>query len=268
MTISMDPIIFNVGSHSIGWHGVMMVIGIVVATLLTGRLASKEGIKREDVYTAALWIVIFGLIGARLSHVIDEFEYYRDDISQILAIWEGGMGWYGGLIGGIIGGVVYSKLYKIPLGKLADAVAIGGFLGLAIGRIGCTINGDSYGIVTSLPWGLTYTHPDAYADPFSMPGHPAPVYEIIWILVIVTVLFRFRGRLKPPGSSFLLMLALYSFGRFFISWVRDEPAVLGPLHQAHIISLALFTIAVAFLVYRKVHLVKLEPAEEATDCNV
>ena len=314
MTIGVDPVIFNIGSQAIGWHGVMMVTGIIVAILLAGRLAAKEGISPQAVYTSAFWIVLFGFIGARLTHVIDEFDYYSDHLAQIFAIWEGGLGWYGGYIGGMVGGVLYTKFAKIPLGKYADALAIAVILGLAIGRLGCTTNGDAYGTETSLPWGLTYTHPNAYADLF-VAGHPAPVYEIIWIfslstalwavsgrklpsiwlgvlgvafvivlnlivsgglwtqfwvtmlgiavvtvlsIIVFIVLSKLRGWLSPPGSLFLTTVAMYSLGRFFISWVRAEPAVLGPLHQAHLFSIILFVGSLAFLAYRKVHLVKRE----------
>ncbi|MFC1924007.1 prolipoprotein diacylglyceryl transferase [Chloroflexota bacterium] len=263
MTIDIDPDIFSIGSHATGWHGVMMVLGIIVAVLLAARLAVKEGISSQAVYTSAFWIVICGLIGARLTHVIDDFDYYRNHLTQIFALWEGGMGWYGGFIGGILAGVVYAKVNKISVGKFADIVGLGVMLGLAIGRIGCTINGDAYGSPTSLPWGLTYTHPDAFADPF-VAGHPAPVYEIIWLLAIFAVLWKLRGRLIPPGSLFLVTVALYSFGRFFISWARAEPDVLGPLHQAHIISIVMFVGALAFLAYRGVSWAKPGSAGEVT----
>ena len=129
----------------------------------------------------------------------------------------------------------------------------GVILGLSIGRIGCTVNGDSPGTATSLPWGFTYTHPDAFSPPW--PTHPAAVYEILWNMVILMVLWRWWKRLSPDGSLFLVMLAAYSFGRFWISWMRDEPAVFGPLHQSHVISLLLFVIAVGLLAYRKARLV-------------
>ena len=258
MTIGTNPIIFSIGSTEIGWHGILMVIGIVIATLLSAHLAVKKGIKAEAIYTSAFWIVLFGLLGARLTHVIDEFSFYSDNPSQILAFWEGGLGWYGGLLGGIAGGVVYAKLDKIPLGKFADVVGIGVILGLSIGRIGCTINGDSPGTKTSLPWAFTYTHSDAFSPPW--PTHPAPVYEIILCLIIFGILWKLRETLKPDGSLFLLMLAMYSFGRFFISWVRAEPSVLGPLHQSHIISILIFAAAISLLAYQKVKLVKKEPA--------
>lgn len=319
MNIGIDPNIFDIGSRPIEWHGVLMVLGIILAVLLSGRVAAKKGIAPEAVYTSAFWIILFGLIGSRISHVIDDFSKYSAHPADMLAIWEGGMGWYGGLLGGIIGLVVYTKLAKIPLGKFADTVAIGGALGLAIGRLGCTTNGDAYGTTTSLPWGLTYTHLDAYAWPLFEPGHPAPVYEIIWIFGICIALWALSGRkipaiwlggigaavviylnfivsagigtrlwvytlaialviviaiivylalsklrswLNPPGSLFLATVALYSFGRFFISWVRGEDTVLGPLHQSHIFSIILFVVCVAFLAYRKGHFIEPEAMPE------
>lgn len=257
ITIGIDPDIFYIGSHAIGWHGVLMVLGIIVAVLLTLRLAKRAGISEESIFTSAFCIVIFGLIGARLVHVLDNLDLYGDDPASIFAFWEGGLAWYGGLVGGFLGGAVYAWVGKLSLARLADTVAPGVVLGLAIGRIGCTINGDAAGTPTSLPWGFVYTNPNSFA-PLGIATHPAPVYEILWNMAVFGLLWWLKGRLKPDGSLFLVMLAAYSFGRFFISWVRDEPAVLGSLHQAHIISLALFVIAVALLFYWKVTLVKPE----------
>ena len=243
-----------------------MLVGIVVATWLTMRLAVRSGISAEFVYISAFWIVLLGLVGARVIHVLDNLDVYGDDPGRILAFWKGGLSWYGGLLGGLVGGFVSTRINKMSLWRFADVVAPAGILGLSIGRIGCTINGDAYGTPTGLPWGLVYTHPDAYADLF-VAGHPAPVYEIIWNLMVFGILWRLKGRLKPDGSLFLAMVAMYSFGRFFISWVREEPAVLGPLHQAHIISLVLFVGAVALLAYWRVRWVRPETPEEISSGN-
>ena len=263
ITICFDPLIWDIGSSSVGWHGLLMMLGIVVATWLTVRLAVKDGIPAHFVYTTTFWIVAGGLIGARLVHVLDNLDFYGKEPGEILAFWNGGLSWYGGFLGGLLAGAICAKLGKISLGRFADAASLGVILGLTIGRIGCTINGDAYGTPTSLPWGLVYTHPNAQASLF-VAGHPAPVYEIIWNLIIFGVLWRLRGRLKPEGSLFLTMIAMYSFGRFLISWVREEPAVLGPLHQAHIISLVLFVGAVALLARRRVAWIHPAPAAEAS----
>ena len=264
MHIGLDPEIAQIGSFSIGWHGVLMFIGIAVALMLTLPLARRLGIPDETTFTAAIWAVVFGFIGARSTHVIDDWSYYSQHPLDMLAIQKGGLGWYGALIGGILGVAIYARLKKFSLARFADATAPGIILGLSIGRIGCTLNGDSPGLPTSLPWGLVYTHPDSFMPSAYLgePTHPAAVYEILWNVVILVVLWRIWKRLRPDGSLFLVSLVLYAVGRFVISWFRAEDQVLGPLHQSHIISLAIFMIAAGLLAYRKTRLVKRESAEE------
>ncbi|MDM8000737.1 MAG: prolipoprotein diacylglyceryl transferase [Dehalococcoidia bacterium] len=261
MEIGIDPEIARIGSFSMGWHGLLMLIGIVVAVALAVPLARRLGIKDDITFTAAIWAVVFGFVGARLTHVIDDWSYYSQHPLQILAIQKGGLGWYGALIGGTIGVAIYSRIGKFSLARFADAAAPGVLLGLSIGRIGCTLNGDAPGTETSLPWAFTYTHPDSFA-PLWVPTHPAPVYEILWNVIVLVVLWRLWKRLSPDGSLFLVSLALYAVGRFVISWFRAEDQVLGPLHQSHLISIAIFVIAGALLAYRKTRLVRPEPAPE------
>jgi len=241
-----------------------MFAGIIVAALVMAHLAAKGGIPKGFVYISAFWIVLFGLIGARLVHVLDNLDFYSKHLDEALAFWQGGLAWYGALLGGLLAGVICARRKKISIGRLADAGAPAIMLGLAIGRIGCTINGDAYGTPTSLPWGLIYTNPNAYAYAISpVAGHPAPVYEMIWCLIVFGILWKLWGRLRPDGALLLLMVAMYSFGRFLISWVREEPAVLGPLHQAHIISLVLFAASVALLIHCKIGWARPEPVAEA-----
>jgi phosphatidylglycerol:prolipoprotein diacylglycerol transferase len=262
--IGLDPEIAQIGSFSIGWHGVLMLIGIVVGLAITLPLAKRLGIQPDTTYTAAIWAVIFGFIGARLTHVIDEWSYYSQNLVEILAMYKGGLGWYGALIGGIVGVAICARLIKFSLATFADAVAPGIIAGLSIGRIGCTLNGDSPGTPTSLPWGFIYTHPDSFV-PWQYLGqstHPAAVYEILWNMVILVVLWRLWRRLRPDGSLFLVSLVMYAVGRFVISWFRAEGQVLGALHQSHIISIAIFIVAAGLLAYRRTRLVKPEPAEE------
>lgn len=264
MHVGIDPTIAEFGSFAIGWHGVLMFLGIVVGVVLTLRLAKKAGIAEDTIITGAILAVVLGLIGARLVHVIDSWEIYSKDLVKILAFHEGGLAWYGGLIGGIVAVVIYARVKKFSLGRFADAAAPGVILGLSIGRIGCTINGDAVGTPTSLPWGFVYTHPDSFAGKYLWAAtHPAPVYEILWNLAVFGLLLWLRGKIRPDGSIFLVMLATYSFGRFIISWARDEAAVLGPLHQSHIISLVLFVVAVGLLIYLKAGRAKPETAEPA-----
>ena len=231
-----------------------MSLGIVVGAVLTVRFARSKGITSESAhYELVLWTVIGGMLGARVTHVLDNLSFYTEHPLQILRIWEGGLGWYGGLIGALLVSIIYCKLKHLPFGKLADAAAPGVMLGLAIGRIGCTINGDAHGIETSLPWGMIYTHPDSYVPLtlLGVPTHPSPVYEIFWVLGVCAFLLFLKDQFRSDGALLLLMLGAYSFGRFIISWSRDEPAILGSLHQSHVISLILIALSIGFLIYRE-----------------
>lgn len=226
--------------------------------LFTLRLSKRIGISEEFVYVSAPWVLIFALTGARLVHVLDNLGLYSDDSSKILAFWEGGLAWYGGLIGGVLAVFVCARVKKFSLACFLDCCAPGIILGLAIGRIGCTINGDVCGIPTSLPWGIIYTHPGSCPVKWGLSGvslHPVAIYEIILCFTTFALLLWLLGWLKSDGSLFFVMVAMYSFGRFLLSWLRAEQvesAVWGPLHQAHIISLVLFVGAVALLAYHKV----------------
>lgn len=256
ITISIDPVAFTLGPFTLRWYGVMVVLAIVLIVLWAARAASKVGLSRDTVYTAAIWAIPGGYIGSRLVHIIDQLDYYLLYPRALLGLE--GQTIFGAVLGGALAVWIYSRIGKFSFGKLADLIAPGAILGQAVGRVGCTINGCCYGSETSLPWGFVYTHPDSYA-PLSVAVHPAPVYEILWDLMVFGVLWNLRGRLRPDGMLFLLYLALYSVGKFLISFLRTGTTFFGPLQQAHIIALLVLLAVVPAFIYR-VRWVKPEPA--------
>jgi len=251
--IGIDPIIFHLGPLAVGWHGLFTALAVVLAVLLTARLAKRVGISEDDVYATAIWAVPGGIVGARLFHVIDKIDYYVANPLAIFALNEGGLSLYGALLGGTLVGVVYAWHRGLPIARLADYTAPGVLLAQIVGRIGCTINGDAYGSPTTLPWGLVYTHEGAFVPRDwilnGVASHPAPVYEILWDLLVLAVIWRLLGRMKPDGASFVLYLMLYSVGRFFISFVRMDPIVAWGLQQAQIVSLLVLAIGALLLAY-------------------
>ena len=254
--IGIDPNIL--GSSVFSWHGLFTGLAVLAAVILVARLAKEKAFSTEDVYSTALWGVVGGIIGARLFHVIDKWDYYGYHLWQALRFWQGGLSLYGALVGGFVFGITYAAIRKMPLGKVADLAAPGMILAQAIGRIGCLINGDAYGTPTSLPWGVLYTYPNATEDGIAGPkvnevlvaGHPVPAYEIIWDLIILAVLLRLRKRLKNDWMLFLIYASAYALGRFGLDFLRgDETAVLGPFHQAQVISLIVMAIAIPVLIW-------------------
>ena len=257
--------------------GLGILIGIIVSEKAKERLAnySKE-YNRFSVWLIFWWVVIPGLIGARLYHVIDFWEYYQKFPNKIYATWEGGMGIYGGIIGGIIGLGLYSlkvswseikkksrqrKIFhflncsRVNFLQTADIVVIGLPLGQAIGRLGNFFNQELYGLPTKLPWGI-YIQPEKRLPGFEgfARFHPLFAYEAIWNIAIFMYLWFWlpkfaKKRLK--GMLFLSYLFLYALGRFFLEFLRLNAWQKGGLTVAQWISLLIIGSASLILVIKK-----------------
>ena len=253
--IGFDPIIFNIGSFEVAWHGVMVVLAVITGVAASMWFAKGTGIKKETIIGFAPWAVLGGIIGARLFHVFDHFaSTYVNDPVLIITKFYAGLSILGAILGGTLAGYIYAKITRVQLGHLADVIAPGLLLAQAVGRIGCTINGDVYGKPTTLPWALIYTHPNAGSTTIlNEARHPSPVYEMIWVLIVFAIIWKLRGKLKPDGSLFLLQLCLYSIGRFGIEFTRGvspSGVDIGGWHSPHFITLATLAVCVPLLIYR------------------
>ena len=252
--IGIDPDMIAVGTFRLTWHGFFTFVGVAVAVVLTARWArTRETLDPDVIYSTAIWAIIGGVIGARLIHVIDFWDFYWDNPGQIIAIYNGGIALYGGILGGFVGGYLYARWRKLPVGRIADITAPAILVGQFLGRIGDIINGEHCANVTGLPWGFVYTHPDSPARVCSgfipsFPMHPAVGYEMILDLAVFGVIWALHRRLRPPGMLFLVYLTLYSVGRFVLSFLRTDGNIdVGGLSEAHFIALGLMIIAVPWL---------------------
>ncbi len=247
--INIDPVIFHLGAFELRWYSLAITLAIVVAVLIAAHLGKRKGIVTEEIYSLALWVVLGGIVGGRLFHVIDHWEHYANNPLQILGFQ--GLAIWGALVGGGVAILVYSRIRHIPLGRLADVVAPGLLVAQIIGRFGCIVNGDAYGGVTSVPWAFIYVNPGASipSSLFGMPTHPYPVYEMIWNAIALLVILRLERHFKKDGLVFLSYLSLYSAGRFVLTFVRQENQFLWGLQQAQIIALLIFIISVIAMMY-------------------
>ena len=251
LTISIDPIAFTIGFLTVRWYGIMVALAVITLLIVTFRETRKVGFPQDAIYSLFLWGIIGGFIMSRLVHVVDYLVTNPEEPINIIGF--AGLALYGAIGGALLGAWLYTKVRKFPFSSLAavgDALAVGTPLAQAIGRVGCTINGCCFGsLAPNLPWAVAYTHPNSCA-PLSVPMHPTQIYFLLWNLIVFTVTWRLRERLKPQGSLFFVYLCLYAAGDFGLRFLRvNEPFLLG-LYQGQVISLAILVVAVPWLIIR------------------
>ena len=226
-----SPIIFEAGPFALRYYGLCIALGIVVATWFSGRELVRKGYDGTLALDSLFFIIPPGFIGARAYHVITDYDLYAGDPwPGVVAVWNGGLGIYGGVIGGFIGLLVFCRMRGMGALAFADAVAPGLVVAQAIGRWGNYFNQELFGRPSGLPWAIRIApenRPVGFADAAAF--HPTFLYESIWnalaFLVLLWVARRFAGWLKD-GDLFLLYVSLYSTGRFFTELLRIDPAFL------------------------------------------
>jgi phosphatidylglycerol:prolipoprotein diacylglycerol transferase len=250
IVMAVDPVIFRYSSIAIRWYGLMIALGIAAGIYVALRESRRLGIDEDATYNTALWGVVGAIVGARLFHVVDRFDFYLQNPSTIFALQQGGLAIWGAVIGGLVAGGLYCRYAGLSLQKMADVAAPAILLGQIIGRLGCLINGDAYGAHVDLPWSIQYVHPDALIPDLGEPTHPYPLYEMLWNTAVLGIIWRMRRGNYRPGTTFLSYLVLYALGRFVLTFVREEAIVVLGLQQAQVMALLIGLAAVPLLARR------------------
>jgi len=250
-TVSIDPIIFSIGHFMVRWYGIIVLAAIVAGVWLTAREAERKGFKKDDIYDGAMWVVLGGLLGARLFHVADHWnDMFAANPVRALYVWEGGLAIWGAVVGGLIAAALLARARGWRLPHLLDAVAPGLVLTQAIGRVACIITGDAMGKPTSGPFGFAYTSPNAMVPQLGVYYTPMPVYEIIVNLGIFAVLWQLRKKNWPDGLLFLVYLTLYSVERFLLAFTSSYQIVGWGMTQSQIVALVALAAALPLIAWR------------------
>ncbi|MEA3356198.1 MAG: prolipoprotein diacylglyceryl transferase [Candidatus Bipolaricaulota bacterium] len=258
----MQPILVRVGPIVIRYYGLMYVIAIltgfflVYSELKRKRIAIGKGteggyMSADGLIDLLLWGIPAAIIGARAYYVAFQWGHYCDHPWDILKVWEGGLAIHGGLIGGGIAVYLFCRVKNVPFWKLADVLVPSLILGQAIGRIGNFMNGDAYGLPTTLPWGIHFpaSSPAGRAYP-SLATHPTMLYEAILNVAIFFYLWGIRDKGYRDGFSTSMYFILYSLARSLVSISRGDSLWLGPIRAAHVVS-ALLIIGFVLLILRR-----------------
>jgi phosphatidylglycerol:prolipoprotein diacylglycerol transferase len=252
ITINIDPIAFSIGPLSVHWYGLMYVVGIVVGLVVAWPYARSKGISSDQMERIVIWAVPAGFVGARLYYVVQQpLDQYLREPWRIIAVWEGGMAFYGAIFAVVITVAILCWRMKISVWKMLDVSVIFAVVGQFFGRIGNIINGDVIGYPTNLPWGFTYVNPNSFPPRHDIAYQPAAVYEAIINIIIFGLLWSLRKKVKP-GILFFIYILSYSLSQILVFFVRDNEIIIAGLKQAQLTAIGvIIAAALLFVWYRR-----------------
>lgn len=260
-TFTPSALAFSVGTFAIHWYGLCIVAGIVVGLSVIVKFAKEYNISSDDIFDAAFYVVLCGIVGARIYSVFLDWNYYLQHSAQIIAVWNGGLAIHGAIIGGAAALLAYTAKHRQSFWRWADVIVLGLPLGQALGRFGNYFNQEIFGTPTNLPWGIPIApefRPSAYQT--EQYFHPTFLYESILNLLNFFILLlasksRFVRRALRPGDLFFIYLINYSLIRITMEFWRTDtaPLVFG-IRWPVLFSLGLIVaVAIFWLVSRKSH---------------
>lgn len=248
MFTSPSQILCTVFGVKIYYYGVIMAFAIAIGTIISDYIGTKFfELKKETVIDLAPYVIILGIIGARLYYCIMDYDLYLRFPTEIFALRHGGISIHGAIIGGLAGLWIFSYRSKQSFKKLCDVSVIGLSIGQAIGRWGNFFNSEAYGLPTNLPWKLyiapQYRHIPYLEDAFY---HPAFLYESILDFVIFGILIYLatKKKFKKDGNLALIYLILYSIARIIVEFIRiDSIRYIYGISIAIIVSISIIFVS-------------------------
>jgi len=199
----------------------MLAVAFLFGTWLALREARRLHLDEDKLVSVILVSLVAGVLGARMLYVLEHVSEFRREWGSVLALWQGGLTLYGGLVAGVFGGLLMARRLRLPMWVVADAVTPSLAIGGALGRVGCFLNGCCYGRPTRLPWGVSFP-PDSFAglDFGNARIHPSQLYFALAGLTLFAVVWALRRRASPPGTLFWTFLMLFALVRIPLDFTR------------------------------------------------
>ena len=236
----MHPYLINIDGIRIPSYGVFVSIGFFLAAYLAAKRAPQEGIPKDAIYDLAFWVLVAGLLGARLYFVLEHINLFAANPLSALYIWKGGLAIIGGIASGAIAAILYCRKRHLDLKRSLDIVAWVLPLAQAIGRIGCLCAGCCYGKPCHLPWAIVFSNPESLA-PIGVPLHPTEIYHMLSNLLVFGALTLAYRKKRFDGQITSLYLMLYPIGRFIVEFYRgDDRKYIGPLSLPQWLCIVMF----------------------------
>jgi len=243
--------IVHIGPVALHAYGLMLAIGVLVATYVAEKRWAAKGHDPKDINRIAVPVIIAGVIGARVYHLFTGYKWSEGGIKGAFEIWRGGLSIWGAVGGGLIAVIVLSRVRHLDMLGIMDAMAPGIVLAQAIGRWGNYFNQELFGRPTKLPWGLEidlHHRPIGYTQYKTF--HPTFLYESLWCLLVFAALLWAERRFDfKRGQTFALYVALYTFGRIWFEALRiDDASKIFGIRFNFLLSIVLCVVGVALFV--------------------
>ena len=246
------------------WYGIIIAIGLLMALLFCMKQRKKYGISEDDLLDGLLWGIPFGIIGARLYYVIFYLDLYRNSDGtvnwrEVIAIWDGGLAIYGGVIATVIVALLLSRRRKFKIGAMLDLVVMGLLIGQIFGRWGNFMNREAFGAETTLPWRMQLTTTAGTL----IEVHPTFLYESLWNLIgLLLIVFVVSKARRFDGENTWFYFLWYGIGRFWIEGLRTDSLYLfnwtiagQPIRVSQALSLVMVLVSAFVLLYH----IKIKP---------
>ena len=251
----VNKVAFSIGNLEVRWYGIIITLGIILVVAYCAYRAKQEQISVDDLLDMAIFTIIFAIIGARLYYVLTSLSEY-DSFYEVIAIWEGGLAIYGGIIAGAITIYVVCRIKKISFAKAFDMVAPAVMIGQILGRWGNFFNGEAYGreiaensIFYFIRMGLI---PNIESASKMHYFHPTFLYESLWNLVGFIIINALYKKKKFDGQICLMYISWYGFGRMLIEGLRTDSLYVGAFRISQVIGFLCFVVGSVLLIYNLV----------------
>jgi phosphatidylglycerol:prolipoprotein diacylglycerol transferase len=264
----MFPVIFRIGNFEITSFGLMMFMSFITGAWLTGKQLERYGLRRDLAWDVLAWVAIGGILGAKFYYLALHWsDLIADPLGQLLS--RGGLVWYGGLIGGVLAYYIQVTVKKLPRATMFDATAPALAAAYAVGRMGCFLVGDDYGVPTDSWVGIAFPNgsppstagnlrtigvdvPSSIPDATVLAVHPTQLYEVGLALIMFTILWRLGRNRLHQGQLFAVYMMLYAVERFMIEFVRAKgDRILLGFSTSQVMSIILLTAGVALWTYQR-----------------
>ncbi len=252
---ALDPVAFSIGAFTVRWYGIAYILGFACAAFVIARTAKrwKISLDADSLMTVLLGVIIGVIVGARLFYCLFYGDgYYFSHPIEVFAVSQGGMSFHGGLVGALLSGVITARMVKVPYLTLADMAVVGAPLGLFFGRCANFINGELWGAVTDVSWGVVFG-----GSAGTLPRHPTQLYEaLLEGVVLFVVLYALSRKVPPcPQGTFLgIFLVGYGLARVAVEFVRQPDVQVGYLFgnwltMGMVLSFPLVIAGIVLLIY-------------------